>query len=156
MCLPVSMRNRRPLSLVSSNSTIVPSIALVLGRGLVSDVPVVIGRASTTETARYRLPPMLTESVPLWLSFADGYAAFLDDLIHPRQHALQRLRHVRDLELEEGLRLDEVPRALRIGRTRNLDHDAVGSRLLDRGLRDTKPFDASANHLERTLNSVRL
>ena len=45
-CFPVSCRNRRPPSLSSSNSTMVPSVGLVLGRALPKCSPVMIGRES--------------------------------------------------------------------------------------------------------------
>ena len=85
-----------------------------------------------------------------------GEAALLDDLIELRKRALERLRLVSNLELQERLLLHQLARALRILNARNLDDDAIVALLLDDRLRHAEAFDARADRLQRAIDRFRL
>ena len=84
----------------------------------------------------------------------DGESLVLDDLIEAWKHALERLRLVRDPELEKCLLLHDLPGAPRILNPRNLHDDAVVPLLLHDRLGDADAFDPVADRLECPIDGL--
>ena len=80
----------------------------------------------------------------------------LRDGVEARQRALERLRLVGDLELEERRLLHHRLCTFGVVDARQLDDDAVGARLLDDGLAHAELVDAVADDRDRAVERLGL
>jgi len=95
-------------------------------------------------------------AIPAELGTGHHYARRLGDVVEPRNDTFQRLRLVNDLKLEERGLLDQFQCAFRVVDTRQLDNDAIVTRLLHQWLRDAELVDPLPHDLERALDRFRL